>query len=121
MTRLQTIAASALAVAAIAPATAAADTNALRGAPQMFQVDSDTVQVNFTADKRIARNGARIAIADLGSTRTVRAAGRHGNDFKYVAKVNVDDAMTVGAKYRVRFTLGSGAAASRLVVLREAR
>lgn len=118
MTRLAKITASALAVAALAPAAASA--NDLRGAPQMFRVDADTVQVKFVTDKKVARNGVRISIANLGSGSTVRANGRHGNDFRYVARINVDEALDVGTKYRVRFTIGDDAV-TRRVLLRAAR
>ncbi len=113
--------ASALAVAAFTPAVASADHNALRGAPQMVRVDADTVQVKFVTDQRLARNGARIAVADAGVGRTVRAAGRHGDDFKYVARVNVDQDLEVGTKYRVRIKLGGDDAVVRQVILRAAR
>ncbi len=114
--------ASALAVAAFTPAVASADHNALRGAPQMVRVDADTVQVKFVTDQRLARNGARIAVADAGVGRTVRAAGRHGDDFKYVARVELRKAMTVGQKYEVRISVdGDETPAKRKVVLKSAR
>ena len=120
MTRLATLTASALAVAALAvPASAMADHNALRGAPQLFQVDSDTVEVTFATDKKIAKRDARIAVAG-GATRKVKADGRHGRDFKYVARVNVDRDLTVGTKYRVRFTFGDDDAIARKALLRDA-
>ena len=118
MTRLSKITASALAVAALAPGPAGA--NDLRGAPQMVRVDADTVQVKFTVDEKIARSGARVAVGNAGSTRTVRANGRHGDDYKYVARVNVSRELKVGTKYRVRITLGDDSVV-RSVLLRAAR
>ena len=47
MSRLPTLTAVALAVAAIAPATSSAADNALHGQPQMFRVSPTTVRVTF--------------------------------------------------------------------------
>ena len=121
MSRLARITAAALAVTALAPAAGLASHNPLRGAPQMFRVDSQTVQVKFVTDKAVTRNGAKVAVSDAGSTRTVKADGRHGDDYRYVARVKVNRTLTVGKKYTVRLTLGDDAAAARQVVLRAKR
>ena len=118
MSRITKVTASVLAVAALAPAGAIAAHNALRGAPQMYRVDDDTVQVKFVTDKKVGRNGVKVAVSDAGSTRTVRSDGRHGNDFRYVARVDVDRELRAGTKYTVRFTIDSDASISRKVVLR---
>lgn len=118
MTRITKITASALAVAALAPAGAIAAHNALRGAPQMYRVDNDTVQVKFVTDKKVGRNDVKVTVSDAGSTRTVKSDGRHGNDYRYVARVNVNRDLEVGTKYTVRFTIDDDSSISRKVVLR---
>lgn len=118
MTRLPKITVSALAVAALAPAGAVAAHNALRGAPQMYRVDGDTVQVRFVTDKKVGRDDVKVAVSDAGSTRTVKSAGRHGNDPRYTARVHVKRDLEVGAKYTVRFTIDGDSSVSRKVVLR---
>lgn len=118
MSRIATTTASVLAVAALAPAGAIAAHNTLRGAPQLYRVDDTTVRVQFTTDKKVARNDVKVAVSDAGSTRTVTAAGRHGNDFRYVARVKVKRNLTVGTKYTVRFTIGDDATIARKAVLR---
>ena len=121
MSRLITLSASALAVAALTPAVAGASHNDLRGAPQMFSTGADTVQVKFVTDKALRRSEARVAIANAGSSRSVKAAGRHGNDYRYVARVRVNSDLEVGEKYTVRISIGDDAAQTRRVVLRTQR
>lgn len=118
MSRLSTITASVLAVTALAPAGAVAAHNALRGAPQMYRVDDETVQVKFVTDKQVGRNDVKVAVSDAGSTRTVRSSGRHGNDVRYVARVRIRRDLTVGTKYTVRFTIDGDRSVARKVVLR---
>lgn len=118
MARITKITASALAVAALAPAGAIAAHNALRGAPQLYRVDDDTVQVKFVTDKKVGRNDVKVAVSDAGSTRTVKSNGRHGNDYRYVARVNVNRDLEVGTKYTVRFTIDDDSSISRKVVLK---
>ena len=122
MPRLSTLTASALAVAALAPAAALAATGSteLRGAPQMHVVDADTVRVTFVNDDKVSRG--RVVVADHGTATKVKPAGRHGDDFKYVARVELRKAMTVGWKYEVRIAVdGDETPARRKVVLKSAR
>lgn len=121
MSRITTITASVLAVAALAPAAGIAAHNALRGAPQMYRVDDQTVQVNFVTDKAVRGRAVKVAVSDAGATRKVSADGRHGSDYRYVARVKLDRELKVGTKYTVRFTIGDDAAAARKVVLRSTR
>lgn len=121
MTRLTTLVASALTVAALAPATAGASTNALRGQPQLERLDADTVRVTFVADERIGDEGVRVGVNHVGTTRTVRAAGRHGRDFKYRARIQVSRDLHVGRKYKVWFRFGDDRPILRLTLLRAAR
>lgn len=62
-----------------------------------------------------------VAIGRHGATRKVTPNGRHGRDFKYVARVKVDRPLTVGTKYTVRFTFGDDRPVARKVLLRAAR
>ncbi len=122
MPRLSTLTASVLAVAALAPAAALAATGSteLRGAPQMHVVDADTVRVSFVNDDKVAKG--RVVVADHGTATRVKADGRHGDDFKYVATVKLRKAMTVGKKYEVRIAVdGDETPAKRLVVLKQVR
>jgi endonuclease YncB( thermonuclease family) len=122
MPRLTTLTASLLAAAALAPAAALAATGSteLRGAPQMRVVDADTVRVTFVNDDKVARG--RVVVADHGTATKIKAAGRHGDDFKYVARVELRKAMTVGQKYEVRIAVdGDETPAKRKVVLKPAR
>lgn len=121
MSRLSVLIATALAVLAVAPAVSSAADNALRGQPQMFRISAQTVQVKFTTDQRVGRNGVRVAIGQRGATRKVTPNGRHGRDFKYVARVKVDRPLAVGTKYTVRFTFGDDRPVARKVLLRAAR
>ena len=122
MTRLTTLTASLVTAAALAPAVALAgsgDTE-LRGAPQLRQAGADTVQVRFTNDDKV--RSARVVIFGHGTATKVRAAGRHGDDFRYVARVEVRKDMEVGRKYEVRISVnGDDTPAERLAVLRAAR
>ena len=122
MTRLTTLTASLLTAAALAPAAAlavAGDTE-LRGAPQLRQAGANTVQVGFTNDDKVRT--ARVVIAGHGTATKIKPAGRHGDDFKYVARVELRRAMTVGQKYEVRIAVdGDETPAKRKVVLKSAR
>ena len=122
MTRLTTLTAALVTAAALAPAVALAgsgDTE-LRGAPQMREAGANTVQVAFTNDDKV-RNG-RVVIAGHGTATKVKADGRHGDDFKYVARVKVRKDMQVGRKYEVRISVdGDETPATRRVVLRAAQ
>lgn len=118
MPRLFILIAAVLAALAVSPVVSSAATNALRGQPQMYRISAQTVQVKFTTDKRIARNGVRVAVSDRGATRRVTLKGRHGNDFNYVARVKVDRPLEVGRKYTVRFTFGDDRPLTRKVLVR---
>ena len=122
MSRLATFVASSLVVAVTAPALSlAAGDNELRSAPQMFRVDADTVQLKFATDKPVRKGDIRIAVAGAGTGRTVKAAGRHGEDFRYTARVDVDRELEIGTKYTVRFTFGDGDPQAVKVLMRAAR
>jgi hypothetical protein len=121
MSRLSTLTAAALAVAAIAPAASAAADNALHGQPQMFRVSPTTVRVNFVTDDKLGQKGTRITIADHGTATKVTANGRHGTDYRYVANIKIRRAIEVGKKYTVRLMLGDNETVVRKVLLRAQR
>jgi hypothetical protein len=118
MSRTAKLTAAALAVAAAVPAVSGAAHNDLRGAPQMHRVDAQTVQVAFVTDKRLGSDTVRVAVSDAGAARGAAPDGRHGNDFKYIARVRVDRELRVGRTYTVRLKLGDDDAQVRQVVLR---
>ena len=102
MTRLTKITASALAVAALAPATALADAE-LRGAPTLRQASANTATLTFAVDDKLPRkaNGSIDArVRFKGGVSSIASWGRHGNDHKYRATVRADG-LTAGRKYRV--------------------
>jgi hypothetical protein len=123
MSRLRLLTTTTLALASLAPGVAlaaGAGSTELRGAPQLVQLDSDTVQVRFVNDDRASKG--RVAIAGHGTATRITAAGRHGDDFKYVATVRLRKAMTVGEKYEVRIAVnGDETPAKRLAVLKAAK
>lgn len=120
MRRVTSLIVSSLVALALAPATSSAADNSLRGQPQMFRVDAQTVEVRFTTDKRLS-DGVRVAIVDHAGVRSATAAGRHGGDYKYVARIRVRHALQTGRKYAVRFTLGDDDPVVRQVLLRVKR
>jgi hypothetical protein len=109
MSNLKTLTASALAIAALAPMTASAASVELRSAPSMRLVDAQTANLSFTTDERLARKAdgtyrIRIVFASgKQKVSSVVARGRHGDDYKYTARVTSTSDLRVGAKYRVRF------------------
>lgn len=109
MSNLKTLTASALAIAALAPMTASAAGVELRSAPSMRLVDAKTAKLSFTTAERLARRADgtyRIRIVFAGGNQKVSsvvARGRHGDNYKYSAKVTSTSNLRVGAKYRVRF------------------
>ena len=123
MSHLKTLIASALAIAAL-PTTASAAGVELRSAPSMRLVDAQTANLSFTTDERLARraNGTyRIRIVFASGKQKVSsvvARGRHGDDYKYSARVTSTSDLRVGAKYRVRF---GDEAIARLVKLHPRR
>ena len=120
--RLPKILTAALAAVALAPAAALAADNELRGAPQAFKIDAKTVQVQFVADAKLASpKRSRVVIADRGTATRVKADGRHGNDFRYVASVKLRRAVEVGKKYRVMISLDGGEPIERLVLVKAKR
>lgn len=76
------------------------------------------MQVKFVTDKKVGRHDVKVAVSDAGTARTVKPEGRHGNDYRYIARVKVDRELEVGTKYTVRFTIDDDAAIARKVVLR---
>lgn len=117
---LTAVAAAAVAVLAPAAGHAADRTNALRGAPQMHVVNAEDVRVSFVTDKRITSRDPRVVVADHGTAveKRIVLAGRHGDDFRYVAKVRVRRPMTVGRTYTVRFAIAGESSIERKVLLR---
>jgi hypothetical protein len=113
---------AALAAAALAPAAALAADNELRGAPQAYKVDAKTVQVQFAADEKlVSLTRSRVVIADRGTATRVKADGRHGDDFRYVANVKLRRSVEVGKKYTVAISLDGGEPVKRLVLVRAKR
>ena len=109
MASLKTLTASAVAIAALAPMTASAASVELRSAPSMRLVDAQTATLSFTTDERLARKADgtyRIRIVFASGKQKVSSVvtrGRHGDDYKYSARVTSTTDLRVGAKYRVRF------------------
>ena len=124
MSHLKTLTASAFAIAALAPMTASAAGLELRGAPSMRIVDAQTANLAFTTDDRLTRKAdgtyrIRIVFAS-GKQRvsSVVSRGRHGEDYKYSARVTSTSNLRVGARYTVRF---GDEGVTRLVKLRPKR
>ncbi len=120
MSRRTILISALLAAAAASPAAAlAADDDELRGHPQAYLVDDDTVRVEFATDQKIAKQGTRVTVSDRGSTTRVSAKGRHGDDFRYVARVDLRRPLEAGRKYTVTFRLAGEEPIKRLVLVRE--
>jgi hypothetical protein len=111
--------ASLLAAAALAPATASAAPVGLGGQPTLRQVDAHHARLQFAAD-RLPAAGARVRIAGQQVT-APRAAGRHGGDVVYTARVTAPGGLQAGAKYTVRIEIPGQAALVRQVKLHPAR
>lgn len=109
MSHLKTLIASALAIAVLTPVAASAAGIALRGAPSMRLVDARHATLSFTTDQRLARNADgtyRVRIVFVAPTKqvtSVTARGRHGDDYRYIARVRSANDLRVGVKYTVRF------------------
>ena len=109
MSNVKTLTASALALAALAPAVASAAGVELRSAPQMRLVDANHATLSFTTDEQLPRKAdgtRRIRIrfaSDNQKVTSVVARGRHGDDYRYSARVTSTSELRVGAKYTVRF------------------
>jgi hypothetical protein len=119
MSRRTILISALLAAATATPAAALAADNELRSHPQAYLVDDDTVRVQFATDQKVGRQGTRITFSDRGSTTRVTARGRHGDDFRYVAHVDLRRGVEAGRKYTVTFRLGGGEPIKRLVLVRE--
>ena len=121
MSRLRKLSTTALAVTALLPASAVAAQNELRGAPQLRLTDSARqAQLQFTTDRRLSRTSSgayRLRIAFVGEQRVsnIVAVGRHGDDYRYTARVTSGRDLRVGRKYRVRFTFPGQESTTRLV------
>ncbi len=76
MRRIGALIISALVVLALAPATSSAAQNGLRGQPQMFRVDAESIEVRFTTDEKLA-DGVHVAIP-YHSRRGAGAGARGG-------------------------------------------
>jgi hypothetical protein len=118
--RLPSLTTAALVAAALAaPAAALAADNELRGAPQAYKLDAKTVQVSFAADEKLASTTrSRVVIADRGTATSVKAVGRHGDDFKYRATVKLRRSVEVGRKYTVSISLDGAEPVRRQVLIR---
>ena len=109
MSRLKTLTAAALVVAAVTPVAAGAADVDLRSAPSMRLVDAKHATLSFTTDDRLTRdaNGKyrlRIVFASgKQKVSSIVARGRHGDDYRYSARVTSTSELRVGAKYTVRF------------------
>ncbi len=122
-TRRPTLITAALAAAALtAPAAALAADNELRSHPQAFRIDARTVQVQFATDDKLkSTTGSRVVIADRGTATRVKANGRHGEDFRYLATVKLRRPVEVGKKYTVMISLDGGEPIKRLVKIKVKR
>ena len=109
MSRLKTLTASALAFAALMPMAASAADIELRSAPSMRLVDARQANLSFTTNERLTRKTdgtyrIRIIFASgKQKVSSVVARGRHGDDYKYSARVTSTSDLRVGVKYTVRF------------------
>ena len=120
MSHLRSLTAAALGAAALTAMPAGAADVELRSAPSMRLVDARHATMSFTTDERLARgaNGKyRIRIVFASAKQKVSsivARGRHGDDYRYSARVTSTSDLRVGAKYTVRF---GGEGTTRLVKL----
>lgn len=102
MSTINRIAASALAVAAIAPATALAAQLDLRGAMSLRQTGDRAARVTFAVDERLTSvRDTKVVFSDQGSF-AVKSAGRHGNAYRYVSDVKAARKLVEGTRYTVR-------------------
>ncbi len=122
MSRLRKLSTTALAVTALVPATAVAAQNELRGAPELRLTQSaQQAELQFNTDRRLSRSASgayrlRISFVLAGQrVGKIVALGRHGDDYRYGARVTSDRGLTVGRKYRVRFTFPGQETTTRLV------
>jgi len=78
----------------------------------MRLVDAKRATLSFTTDKRLPRNAngthrIRIVFASgAQKVSSVRARGRHGDDYRYSAGVTSTTGLRVGATYTIRFGEG---------------
>jgi hypothetical protein len=105
-----TFIASALSVAALAPAVAHAADLGLGGQPQMRLIDANEARLTFAAD-RLPKTAdgsidARIRFSGGQRVSNLKATGTHGDDITYSARITSRRDFRVGAKYTVTFTLG---------------
>jgi len=111
---MSTITASALTVAALAPAVALAAGVDLRGAPSLRLVDANHATLSFTTGDRLTRGADgtyRVRIAFAGPTRkvtSIAADGRHRDDYRYSAKVSSTSARASARSTRSASTARSG-------------
>jgi hypothetical protein len=120
-----TFIASALSVAALAPAVAQAADLELGGSPQMRLIDARHANLSFAADrlpkKADGSIDARIRFAGGQRVTNLKATGTHGDDITYTARVTSRRALRVGAKYTVSFTFPGEDAVVRKVKLHPKR
>jgi hypothetical protein len=121
MLRKTSLLASALAVAALAPAAANAAGAKLGGQPTMHAIDAHHATLEFAADKlprtKSGAVDARIRFAGGQRVSGLKPVGRHGYDVRYRATVTSTSALRIDAKYTVRITLPGSPAVVRLVKL----
>ena len=104
------LAAPLVAAAAFAPGVAGATT--LHSAPTLRHIDGGKIQLQFTTDEKLVVKKTKITVnGDVVDF--LKAAGRHGKDYRYTALVKVPG-LKDGHKYKVRFRFPDGDTAVRL-------
>jgi hypothetical protein len=124
MLRKTSLLASALAVAALAPAAAHAAGAQLGGQPTMHAIDAHHATLEFAADRlprtRTGAVDARVRFAGGQRVSALKPVGRHGYDVRYRATVTSTSPLRVDAKYTVRIKLPGSPTVVRLVKLHPA-
>lgn len=115
---LRTLTATALAAAAILPATASAKVD-LGSAISLRTVNSHEATVRFASDA--LPRGARIVMAPGKRPGALRKVGRHGDDTRYVSTVKSKHRFRVGTRYTVRLEIPGQNDIVRKVKLIDAR
>jgi hypothetical protein len=117
--------AAALAVSALAPATALASGvhshPILRGSPQMHVADAHHATLQFASDRlpraATGRLDAKITYADGSRVSDLKVRGTHGEDIVYTARISLRRVIEDHQKFTVRFRLGDSRTVERTVTL----
>jgi hypothetical protein len=124
MLRKTSLLASALAVAALAPAAAHAAGAQLGGQPTMHAIDAHHATLEFAADRlprtRTGAVDAHVRFAGGQRVSALKPVGRHGHDVRYRATVTSTSPLRIDAKYTVRIKLPGSPTVVRLVKLHPA-